>query len=186
MPTYQTRNPLARTNPLRSISFMRPASEVFGSAWKDGAFVAPAIFAPAPAAVVAPLDPVRELADAEAVLRDVVRVYDVARAGIGEANRHTLPDPFPAFIRRQAGPFVPVRLSAERIRQRKSAAFSLFNKRRGELSRARRRVDAARAAFGQTSLAVVEERAAVAVVVRASKQALVVHHAIASGMAAAG
>ena len=30
MPTYQTRNPLARTNPLRSIPFMRPAAVVFG------------------------------------------------------------------------------------------------------------------------------------------------------------
>ena len=46
-------------------------------------------------------------------------------AGIGEANRHTLPDTLPAFIRRQAGPFVPVRLSAESIRQRKSAAFCI-------------------------------------------------------------
>ena len=30
MPTYQTRNPLARTNPLRSIPFMRPAAAVLG------------------------------------------------------------------------------------------------------------------------------------------------------------
>ena len=30
MPTHQTSNPLARTNPLRSISFARPAAAVLG------------------------------------------------------------------------------------------------------------------------------------------------------------
>jgi hypothetical protein len=168
--TYQSTNPLARSNPLRSIPFMRPASAVWHPATLPDE--------PAPVAA-APVNPVRELANAEAHLRECIRVYDAARAGIGEANRHTLPDTLPAFIRRQAGPFVPVRLSAERIRQRKSAAFSMFNKRRGELSRARRRVDAARAALGQPSLALTAARAAVASEVRASKRRPVVHHPIA-------
>ena len=173
--SYQSRNPLARSNPLRSIPFMRPASALWHPATLPDE--------PAQAAGIAPVNPARELANAESALRDAIRVYDAARAGIGEANRHTLPDTLPAFIRRQAGPFVPVRLSAERIRQRKSAAFSMFNKRRGELSRARRRVDAARAAMGQPSLAVTEEHACTVKVVRTSKRRPVVHHASAAALA---
>ena len=176
--TYQTSNPLAVYSPLRSIPLFQPASILHRAPM-------PA-FLPSPELVFteghgAPFvlsnhDMLaRDLANAEAALRDVIRVYNAARAGIGEANRHTLPDTLPAFIRRQAGPFVPVRLSAERIRQRKSYAFSMFNKRRGELIRARRRVDAARAALGLASLAATEEAAAVAVVVKASKQRPVVH-----------
>jgi hypothetical protein len=53
----------------------------------------------------------------------------------------------------------------------------MFNKRRGELTRARRRVDAARAALGQPSLAVAEEHACTVKIVRASKQRPVHHHA---------
>ena len=129
MPTYQSTNPLARTNPLRSIPFMRPASALWRPAYLPDE--------PTPVVVAAPVDLVRELANAEALLRECVRVYDAARAGIGEANQHILPDTLPSFIRGQSGPFVPVRLSAERIRERKSYAFKLFNKRRGELTRAR-------------------------------------------------
>jgi hypothetical protein len=174
--TYQTRNLLAVHNPLRSIPMFQPASILIRLPMPT--------FAPSTAPVFAPYERsandllISELANAEAALRDVVRVYDAARAAIGEANRHTLPDTLPAFIRRQTGPFVPVRLSAKRIRARKSAAFTMFNRRRGELSRARCQVDAARSALGLPSLAATEERAAIAVVVRASKHRGTVHHAV--------
>ena len=190
MPTYQTRNPLARTNPLRSMPLFRPAVSLVRAA--PAPLCAPVSLAADPD--WSPRTPVtlatrildeRELRNAEAALLDIMRAYAVARAGIGEANRRTLPDTLPAFIRRQVGPFVPVVLSADQVRARKSTAFSLFNKRRGELARARRRVDAARAVFAQPSLSFTEEQIAVAVAVRASKQRPVVRHApVASTVAA--
>ena len=61
------------------------------------------------------------------------------------------------------------RFSAERMRERKSNAFRMSNNRRGQVATARRRVNAARAALNQPSLAFVEERTATATVVRASK-----------------
>ena len=63
-----------------------------------------------------------------------------------------------------------VRFSVERIRERKSYAFRLYNQRRGQVAVARRRVDAARAALGQPSLALVEERQVIATELRASKR----------------
>ena len=137
--TYQTANPRAEASPLRSMPLFRPAAQVFGPAWFDGTWNQPKAPAPVQAApaVAAPADAHRELANAEAALRDAVRVYDAARAGIGEANRTILPDTLPAFIRAQieaAGYPTPIRrLTPERVRARKSAAFRLFNQRRREL-----------------------------------------------------
>ena len=177
--TYQTRNPIAATNPLRSIPLMRRASEVFGKSWHDGtwnqpkpAVVVKPVAAPAPASV----NPAAELANAEANLRAAIRVYDYARKEIGEANRtKTRETVCNGRVVIAALPF-----TSERIRQRKSDAFKLFNKRRGELTHARRRLDVARAALGLPVLATVEDRQASAAVVRANKQRPVVHHPIAS------
>jgi hypothetical protein len=187
--TYQTANPRAETSPLRSMPLFRPAAQVFGSAWHDGTWNQPKACAPpqaAPAAA-APVDAHRELANAEAALRDAVRVYDAARAGIGEANRTSLPDTLPAFIRAQivaSGGSVPIpRLTPDRIRARKSAAFRLFNQRRRELHTARRRVDAARAVLGLPSLTEIEARSVIATEGRASKRRPV--HPIASVVAQA-
>ena len=185
-----TRHPLAAANPLRSMPLFRPAASLVRAAPQP--LCAPVSLAEdpdwSPRAPVAPTTRIldeRELRNAEAALLDVQRAYAAARTGIGEANRRSLPETLPAFIRRQVGPFVPVVLSADQVRARKSAAFSLFNKRRGELTRARRRVDAARAALAQPSLAFTVEQVAVAIVVRTSKQRPVVHHApVASTVAA--
>ncbi len=182
---YQTRNPIAATNPLRSIPLVQRASEVFGTSWHDGswnqpkpAVVVTPVAAPAPASV----NPAAELANAEANLRAAIRVYDYARKEIGEANRtKTQETVCNGRVVIAALPFTP-----ERIRQRKSAAFKLFNKRRGELIRARCRVDAARAALGLPALAAAVDRRAVAAVVRASKQRPVVQYAIASAAVHAG
>ena len=161
------------------------ASAVFGTSWHDGtwnqpkpAVVVEPVVAPAPASV----NPAAELANAEANLRAAVRVYDYARKEIGEANRtKTQETVCNGRVVIAALPFTP-----ERIRQHKSEAFKLFNKRRGELSHARRRLDAARTALGLPLLAAVDERRVVAAVIRASKQRPVVHHPIASVAAYAG
>lgn len=183
MPTYQTRNPLARTNPLRSIPFMRPVSAVRWSPIEIG------MPAPIPA-IVEPARPAytptaRELAEralrnAEAALCEAMRVHTAARIGIGKANRTTLAVTTPAFILRQMrNPPAPVLLTAEQVRARKSAAFSTFNKRRGELTRARRRVDAARAALGLPSLIEQAEQEGVAPVRVICRRAAVATIAIA-------
>ena len=145
--TYQTRNPLAVHSPLRSVSLFRPGAAVFGAAWYDGTWnqarplvVVEPVAAPAPA----PVDAARELRNAEVWLREVVRVYDFARREIGDANRTHRE----AVI--VAGHVVSpaVRFTPERIRERKSYAFRLFNKRRSELAAAKRRLAAARIALG--------------------------------------
>ncbi len=182
---YQTRNPIAATNPLRSIPLVQRASAVFGTSWHAGtwnqpkpAVVVKPVAAPAPASV----DPAAELANAEANLRAAIRVYDYARKEIGEANRtRTQETVCNGRVVIAALSFTP-----ERIRQRKSEAFKLFNKRRGELIRARCRVDAVRAALDLPALAAAVDRRAVAAVVRASKQRPVVQHPIASVPAHAG
>ncbi len=182
---YQTRNPLAACNPLRSIPLVQRASEVFGKSWHDGTWNQPkpaVVVKPVAAPALVPVNPAAELANAEANLRAAVRVYDYARREIGEANRtKTQETVCNGRVVIAALPF-----TRERIRQRKSEAFKLFNKRRGELIRARRRVDAARAALGLPALAAAVDRRAVAAVVRASKQRPVVQHPIASAAAHAG
>ncbi len=183
--TYQTRSPLAATNPLRSIPLVQRASEVFGRFWHDGTWNQPkpaVVVKPVAAPAPVPVNPAAELANAEANLRAAIRVYDYARKEIGEANRtKTQETVCNGRVVIAALPFTP-----ERIRQRKSQAFKLFNKRRGELTRARRRVDAARAALGLPALAAAVDRRAVAAVVRASKQRPVVQHPIASVAAHVG
>ncbi len=172
---YQSRNPLARTSPLRSIPLFQSASILLR---------APApVFAPVPEPVFAPgyVPPPppsaevlarRELECAEASLREYVWVYDFARREIGEANRtHSEALMHGTHVVSPAKPF-----TKERIRERKSYAFKMFNKRRGQLSAARKRVDAARIALGLPTLAVVEQRQVVAAEVRASKQRPVVSH----------
>ncbi len=173
MATYQSRNPLARTSPLRSIPLFQSASILLRAA-------AP-VYAPVPAPVfepgyVPPPPPSaeklaqRELANAEASLREYVRVYEGARREIGEANRtHSEALMLGTHVVMPAKAF-----TKERIRERKSYAFKMFNKRRGQLSAARRRVDAARIALGLPTLAVVERRQIVTAEVRASKQHRVV------------
>ncbi len=183
--TYQTRNPIAATNPLRSVPLVQRGSAVFGTSWHDGtwnqakpAVVVKPMAAPAPASV----NPAAEMANAEANLRAAIRVYDYARKEIGDANRtRTQETVCNGRVVIAALPFTP-----ERVRQRKSEAFKLFNKRRGELTHARRRLDATRAALGLPALAAAVDRRAVAAVVRASKQRPVVHHPIAFVAAHAG
>ncbi len=133
---YQTRNLQAAHSPLRSIPLLRPAAAVFGTSWYDGSWnqpkMAPVIeTAPAP---FAPVHPERALANAEASLRDAQRAYDGARRVIGEANRtHSEAVSVNGRVVMPARPF-----TNERVRERKSAAFKLFNKRRSELATAKR------------------------------------------------
>ncbi len=172
MPTYQTTNPLARANPLRSIVMFRPAAEVLRK--PVALYTVPGLVAAvdpdwqpqAPLVLTDRQTAERTLANAEAALREAVRCYDAARAGIGEANATTS-----KAVVIGGRVIVPAKaFSADTIRARKSAAFRLMNQRRRELNRDRRRVDAARAMLGLPSLAVVEEREVVAKVVRASKR----------------
>ena len=159
----------SETNPLRSIPLLRPAWVLHRAPMPTFApMPAPVFeqgrgefFVPTAAALLT-----RELANAEAALREAVRVYDAARAGIGQANRTSTA----AVVAggRVVMPSLP--FTAQRIRERKSAAFQLFNQRRSLLVGARRRVDAARAALGLPSLAAVQERQAVADVTRAGKR----------------
>jgi hypothetical protein len=79
-------------------------------------------------------------------------------------------------------PGLPIR--KERVRELKSQACGLFNKRRGQLCAARRRVDAARIALGLPTLAAVADRQAVAADLQASKTRQ--RHPIASAPAVAG
>lgn len=134
---YQTRNSQAAHSPLRSIPLFRPAAAVFGTSWYDGTWnqpkAAPAVeVAPIPAA--APAGSERALRNAEANLRDAQRVYDDARKGIDEANRtRSEAVVVDGRIVMSSRPLTP-----DRIRERKSAAFKLFNKRRKGLAAAKR------------------------------------------------
>jgi hypothetical protein len=94
------------------------------------------VLAPAP-------DPrLRELEAADGALASAQRVYAFARAAIGDANRTSLA---PVLCGgRVVSP--ATRLTAQRVRERKSDAFRLFNLRRGQLAAAKRRVAAARKA----------------------------------------
>jgi hypothetical protein len=150
-----TRHPLAAFNPLRSMPLLRPASVLARSAPQplcvavsladtDPTWIPRLLLAPSQRELAG-----RELRNAEAALLQAIRAHASARIDIGEANRRVLPG-----TRYSSA----ITLLPERVRQRKSAAFSLFNRRRGELSRARHRVDAARAVLGLPSLAEQEER----------------------------
>lgn len=89
-------------------------------------------------------DPQRELRAAEADLRAALHCYDDARREIGNANRtKTEAMIVNGRVVMPAKPFTP-----ERIRERKSAALSLFNLRRSQLFAAKRRLAAAHSALG--------------------------------------
>ncbi len=146
---YVTLSRRKNCNPLRSVSLLRSPAEVFGTSWHDGTWNQPKA-EPVPIAasvsVAAPLalDPARELRAAEAGMRDAVRVYDFARKEIGEANATST-----VAVLKLGQVVIPSRpYRPERIRERKSAAFTLFNRRRAQLIAARRRLDAARLALG--------------------------------------
>jgi hypothetical protein len=131
----------------------KSGAAVFGQAWREGTWNKPAAAA-APTSVVpfpvpdapvapAPVDPVSELRNAEAGLREAVRVYNFARREIADANRsHTDAVIANGMIAIPAKPY-----TAERRRERRAAAFRLFNKRRAQLITARRRLDAVRLAL---------------------------------------
>ncbi len=172
MPTYQTNNPLARSNPIRSVAMFRPAAEVLRK--PIPLYTVPGLVAAidpdwqpqAPLVLTDRQTAERGLANAEAALREAVRCYAAARAGIGEANATAS-----KAVVIGGRVIVPAKaFSADAIRARKSAAFRLFNQRRRELNRDRRRVDAARLVLGLPALATVEEREVVAKVIRASKR----------------
>ena len=82
-----------------------------------------------------------ELLNAQAGLREAVRVYDFARREIGQANRGM-------FCNR-----VIQNITAERRTVLRRAAFMLFNKRRAQLAKALRRVAAAELALAATAQA---------------------------------
>ncbi len=71
-------------------------------------------------------------------LKEVRRCYCFARAEIGEANR---------TVRKGVQYSPDRRLSPQRVRERKSYAFKLLNRRRRELNAAERRLVAAQQAF---------------------------------------
>lgn len=146
-------------NPIRSVPLFRPASAVFGSPSLNGRGP---VFSPAVLSQpLAPLEPsTRERAEhalrcAEARVRELRRCYVVAREGIAEANRTVLPTSLPPATVRAilaaGGTVEAKRLSPERVRERKSAAFRLLNKRRAELKAAERALVAARAALEATA-----------------------------------
>jgi hypothetical protein len=129
----------------------KSGAAVFGQAWRDGTWnqpaSVPAAVIPFPAsaapAAPAPVDPVSELRNAEAGLREALRVYNFARREIADANRsHTDVVIANGMIAIPAKPY-----TVERRRERRAAAFRLFNKRRAQLIAARRRLDVSRLAL---------------------------------------
>ncbi len=132
----------SETNPLRAIPMFQPASALRQ--------IAPPVQRPAaPIQTAAPgrawhVPTARELAqtalaNAQAGLREAVRVYDFARREIGQANCGIF-----------AGHVIK-NITADRRRALRRAAFLLFNKRRGQLVQARRRVAAAELALAATA-----------------------------------
>ena len=129
-------------NPLRAIPTFQPASML-------RQIQPPVQHPPAPIQTAAPgrawhILTVRDLAqtallNAQAGLREAVRVYDFARRGISEANRGI----FAGHVIRN--------ITTERRRTLRRDAFVLFNKRRGQLLQARRRVAAAELALAATA-----------------------------------
>jgi hypothetical protein len=131
-------------NPLRALPMFQPASTLRQ--------IQPPVQHPAPPVTVRPaghacyVPDARKLAqavlaNAQAGLREAVRVYEFARREIGQANRGVF-----------AG-YVIKNITAERRRALRRAAFLLFNKRRGQLVQAQRRVAAAELALAATAQA---------------------------------
>lgn len=132
------------TNPLRAIPMFQPAS-VLARMQHPTQHPAPPPL-PRPAGHACHVPDARELAqtallNAQAGLREAVRVYDFARREIGQANRGVF-----------AGHIIK-NITVERRRALRRAAFLLFNKRRGQLVQARRRVAAAELALAATAQA---------------------------------
>ena len=134
----------SETNPLRSIPMFQPASALRQ--------IPPPVQHPAPPRLPRPagrachVPTARELAqtvllNAQAGLREAVRVYDFARREIGQANRGI----FCNHVIRN--------ITDERRRALRRDAFVLFNKRRAQLAQARRRVAAAELALAATAQA---------------------------------
>ena len=131
-------------NPLRALPTFQPASALRQ--------IAPSVQHPAPPILTRPAghaayvptarDLVQtELLNAQAGLREAVRVYDFARGQISEANRGMF-----------CGRVIP-NITAERRAALRRAAFVLFNKRRAQLAKALRRVAAAELALAETAQA---------------------------------
>ncbi len=131
-------------NPLRAIPMFQPASVLARMQQPMQHPALPVMVRPAGHACHVP--DARELAqtallNAQAGLREAMRVYDFARRELGQANRgifagHTIRN-----------------ITAERRRALRRAAFLLFNKRRGQLVQARRRAAAAELALAATAQA---------------------------------
>ncbi len=131
-------------NPLRAIPMFQPAF-MLRQIQPPVQHPVPPIL-PRPAGHACHVPDARELAqtvlaNAQAGLREAVRVYDFARREIGQANRGVF-----------AGHIIK-NITPERRRALRRAAFLLFNKRRGQLVQARRRVTAAELALAATAQA---------------------------------
>ena len=107
----------------------------------------------------------RELADAEAVLREALRVLNGARADVERAKRTETPQII--INGRVAGG--GLRIAPERVRQCKAQARRMLAKRLAGMAVARGRVEAARAVLGLPSLVELEENAAKAVADEAAR-----------------
>ncbi len=128
-------------NPLRAIPMFQPASVLRRVQHPTQHPVPPTL--PRPACHVPDVRELAQtvLANAQAGLREAVRVYDFARREIGQANRGVF-----------AGHVIK-NITPERRRALRRAAFLLFNKRRGQLVQARHRVAAAELALTATAQA---------------------------------
>ncbi len=131
-------------NTLRAIPMFQPASMLRQIQPPMQHPVPPSL--PCPAGRACHVPDARELAqtvlaNAQAGLREAVRVYDFARREIGQANRGIFCN---QVIRN---------ITVERRRALRRAAFLLFNKRRGQLLQAKRRVAAAELELAATAQA---------------------------------
>ena len=123
--TYQTTNPKACYQPLRSIPLIRPVSCL------GAAFLA----AHNPAGVARQMAE-RTLHLARAALVDASDAYAAAKAEVGACNKMRRHDRHDRAI-----------YSDQAVARRLSAAFGTMNRRRGHVSRARKALVAAEAAL---------------------------------------
>ena len=123
--TYQSTNPKAASNPLRSIPLVRPLS-CLGQAF---------LAAHDPAGVARQMAE-RTLHLARVALADHEEAYAAAKAEVGACNKMRRKDRHDRAI-----------YSDRAVARRLSAAFGTLNRRRGYVSRARKAVVAAEAAL---------------------------------------
>ena len=129
-------------NPLRALPTFQPPSALRQIAAPVQPPARPVLVRPAGHAAYVPTArdlAQMELANAQAGLREAVRVYDFARREIGQANRGM----FCGRVIRD--------ITAERRTALCRAAFVLFNRRRAQLAKALRRVAAAELALAATA-----------------------------------